>query len=157
MPRSLVRLFDQKGLDLPATRRFSLLAVKVSDLAERAGVTPSAIRFYETQGILPEPARAENGYREYGDTDLCRLRIVVALRGLGLDLPESGRLAAMCAADDCKGMADQLTGRLADRRREVAAARVELDHLDGELAALERALTSGQSRNTLCPGKEDCP
>ena len=120
-------------------------------------MTPSAIRFYETRGILPEASRAENGYRQYDDVDLCRLRVLVALRGLGLDLPESGRLAAMCAADDCKGMADQLTGRLADRRREVAAARVELDHLDTELAALERALTSGQPRNALCPGKEVCP
>ena len=131
--------------------------MKVSDLAERAGVTLSAIRFYEIQGILPEASRAENGYRQYDDVDLCRLRVLVALRGLGLDLPESGRLAAMCAADDCQGMADQLTGRLADRRGEVAAARVELDHLDAELAALERALTSGQPRNALCPGKEVCP
>jgi DNA-binding transcriptional MerR regulator len=130
--------------------------VKVSDLAQRAGVTSSAIRFYETQGILPEPSRAENGYRQYDDIDLCRVRVLVALRGLGLDLPESGRLAAMCAADNCKGMADQLTGRLADRRREVAAARVELDHLDAELAALERALMSGQPSDALCSGKEDC-
>ena len=130
--------------------------MKVSDLAERAGVAPSAIRFYETQGILPAPPRAENGYRQYGEVDLCRLRVLVSLRGLGLDLPESGRLAAMCAADDCEGMAEQLVGRLADRRREVAAARVELDHLDAELAALERALVSGQPRNGCCLGKEDC-
>jgi DNA-binding transcriptional MerR regulator len=130
--------------------------VKVSDLAERAGVASSAIRFYETQGILPAPARSENGYRQYDEVDLCRLRVLVALRGLGLDLPESGRLAAMCAADNCKGMADQLTGRLADRRREVAAARVELDHLDAELAALERALASDQPGTTFCSGKEDC-
>src|SRR5436305_13188825 len=41
------------GLELPVARRFSLGFVKVSDLAERAGVTPSAIRFYEPQGILP--------------------------------------------------------------------------------------------------------
>lgn len=130
--------------------------MKVSDLAERAGVTPSAIRFYETQGILPQPARAENGYRQYGEADLCRLRVLVSLRGLGLDLSESGRLASMCAADDCEGMADQLVGLLAHRRREVAAARVELDHLDAELAALERTLTSGEPRIGCCVGKEDC-
>ena len=130
--------------------------MKVSDLAERAGVTAGAIRFYETQGILPEPSRAENGYRQYDDVDLCRLRVLVSLRGLGLDLPESGRLASMCAADDCDGMADQLVGHLADRRREVAAARLELDHLDAELAALERELTSGEPRGGCCLGKEVC-
>jgi MerR family transcriptional regulator, copper efflux regulator len=131
--------------------------VKVSDLAEQAGVTPGAIRFYETQGILPVPARAENGYRQYDEADVCRLRVLVSLRALGLDLPESGRLASMCAADDCDGMAGQLVSRLADRRREVAAARIELDHLDAELAALERALASGQPRTGCCLGKEDCP
>jgi len=64
-----------------------------SDLAERAGMTPTAIRLYQTEGMLPEPPRADNGYREYGEADVCRLRIVVALGGLGLDLAESGRLA----------------------------------------------------------------
>ena len=54
------------GLDLLATRRFSLNGVKVSDLAERVGVTPSAIRFYETQGILPVPAPRGTSVRPCG-------------------------------------------------------------------------------------------
>lgn len=130
--------------------------MRVSQLAQRAGVAPTAIRFYEAEGILPMPPRADNGYREYDDTDLCRLRIVVALRGLGLDLAESGRLAALCSSGECDEMADQLTGRLADRRREVSVARAELDHLDAELAALEGALVHGRRTEMLCLGKEDC-
>jgi DNA-binding transcriptional MerR regulator len=130
--------------------------MRVSQLAERAGVTPTAVRFYEAEGILPAPSRAGNGYRDYGEADVCRLRIVVALRGLGLDLAESGRLAAMCSAGECDDMASELTARLAERRREVSVARIELDHLDAELAVLERALVTGEPQELLCPRKEDC-
>jgi len=138
--------------------------VKVSELAGHVGVSAAAIRFYEAEGILPAPSRAGNGYREYSDADLCRLRIVVSLRGLGLELGESGRLAALCADDRCDDMADQLAVRLADRRAAVAAARAELDHLDSELAKLQESLASGQPKPSLCQGKEvssmlrcDCP
>ncbi len=58
--------------------------MKVSELARRAGVAPSAVRFYEEIGVLPPAARRDNGYREYGDEALARLRLVVALRRLGL-------------------------------------------------------------------------
>ena len=57
--------------------------MKVSELAERAGIAPSAVRWYESVGIIP-PARQPNGYREYAEEDLARLRLVVSLRRLGL-------------------------------------------------------------------------
>src|SRR5262245_53123703 len=129
--------------------------MKVSELAERAGTTAKTIRFYEAEGVLPLPARSENGYREYSDDDICRVRIVVALRRLGLEPDESGRLASMCVGGDCDGMAQQLVVRIARRRMDVAAARAELDHLEAELAGLERALASGASTDHLCTGKEE--
>jgi DNA-binding transcriptional MerR regulator len=129
--------------------------MKVSELADRAGVTAKTVRFYEAEGILPRPSRAANGYREYGEADLCRLRMVVSLRALGLGLDESGRLAGMCAAGNCEEMTEDLVGRLARRRAEIAAARHELDHLDRELGSLEAALQSGQPVGSLCLGKEE--
>jgi DNA-binding transcriptional MerR regulator len=117
--------------------------MKVSDLARRAGIAPSAVRFYEAEGVLPPASRGASGYREYDDDDLCRLRVVVSLRSLGLDLREAGRLAAMCGEGRCDDMAVDLLPRIVARRREVASARVELDHLDAELATLERTLRGG--------------
>ena len=40
---------------------------------ERAGVGIETVRFYERKGLLPDPERAENGYRVYDDTTLARL------------------------------------------------------------------------------------
>ncbi|MGH2465518.1 MAG: MerR family transcriptional regulator, partial [Candidatus Limnocylindrales bacterium] len=75
--------------------------MNVSDIAREVGIAPSAIRFYERRGILPVASRGANGYREYGDDDLCRLRVVVTLRQLGLDLRVAGRLADLCATGHC--------------------------------------------------------
>jgi DNA-binding transcriptional MerR regulator len=117
--------------------------MKVSELARQAGITPTAVRFYESEGILPAPGRSAAGYREYGDRDVCRVRVLVSLRSLGLDLREAGRLAEQCSTGHCDEMAENLLPQIVVRRAEVAAARVELDHLDAKLAALESTLRAG--------------
>ncbi len=54
-------------MTLKLSSRFTLGAVdglQVSELAERAGVAPSTVRFYERAGLLSPARRAANGYRE---------------------------------------------------------------------------------------------
>ncbi len=126
------------------------MRMKVSELARRAGLAPSAVRFYEAEGILPRAPRTAAGYREYDEADLCRVRVVVALRSLGIDLHEAGRLAAMCGEGRCDDMSADLLSRILQRRAEVASARAELDHLDTELANLEQALKIGTPQPSLC-------
>lgn len=128
--------------------------MKVSELARLVGITPAAVRFYEAEGVLPAAPRAANGYRDYGDDDLCRLRLVVAMRGLGLDLAESGRLAGLCRDGQCDVMEAQLLDRLAERRQAITTARAELDHLDRELGALEASMRQGQRPPLACCGPE---
>lgn len=129
--------------------------MKVSELAERAGTTAKTIRFYEAEGILPASPRSPNGYRDYREADVCRTRVLVTLRNLGIDLPEAGRLADLCATGRCDDMTELLASRIPERRRGVAAAIAELTHLDAELASLERTLASGDPQTTLCLGKEE--
>jgi len=131
------------------------MGMRVSELAAKAGTTAKAIRFYEAEGVLPPPVRAQNRYRDYGEADLCRVRIVLALRGLGLDLAESGRLAELCATGRCDVMEADLAVRVAERRAAVSTAMAELAHLDVELASVEQALAAGEPHSTLCLGKED--
>jgi DNA-binding transcriptional MerR regulator len=130
--------------------------MKVSELAERAGTNAKTIRFYEAEGFLPAPPRAPNGYRDYGAVDVCRARTLVSLRNLGLELPEAGRLADMCATGRCDDMSSDLVAQIPDRRRAIAAAMAELAHLDAALASLEHTLTSDQPQANCCSGKEVC-
>src|SRR5712691_12866458 len=67
--------------------------MNVSEVSRLAGIAPTAVRFYERRGVLPTAARRGNSYREYTDDDLCRLRLVVSLRSLGLDVATAGSLA----------------------------------------------------------------
>ena len=124
--------------------------MRVSEFARAVGITPAAVRWYESEGVLPAAPRARNGYREYTEDDLCRLRLVVTLRGLGLELSESGRLAALCRDGHCDVMGEQLLERVAERRAGVAVARAELDHLEHELATVEHAVRSGQALPIAC-------
>jgi DNA-binding transcriptional MerR regulator len=124
--------------------------MNVSQIAREVGIAPSAIRFYERRGILPAAARGPNGYREYGNDDLCRLRVVVTLRQLGLELGVAGRLAELCASGHCDLMSRDLGPLIAAQRSATARARAELDALDRQLADLQAVLAEGDADPTEC-------
>lgn len=109
--------------------------MRISELARRAGVAPSAVRWYEEVGILPSPARTPSGYRAYDEDDLSRLRLVVSLRRLGLGPEDAGRLARLCLE---RGAIDlDLAPLLAEQRAAIGRQRTDLDRLDAELIDLE--------------------
>ena len=124
--------------------------MRVSELARRSGVPATAIRFYESAGVLPAAPRTSNGYREYSEQDLCRVRVLSSLRSLGIELEESAQLANLCSKGECDVMQDRLLPLIAERRAELAAARAEMEHVDEELARLERAIRSDEPQVTLC-------
>jgi DNA-binding transcriptional MerR regulator len=57
--------------------------VKIGELAERTDVAPRLVRYYEQQGLLTAP-RSANGYRDYGEEHVERVRQVAALVRSGL-------------------------------------------------------------------------
>lgn len=62
--------------------------MRIGELAAVAGLSTRAIRHYHRRGVLPEPARRPNGYREYGLRDAILLARVRRLTELGLGLDE---------------------------------------------------------------------
>jgi arsenate reductase len=121
--------------------------MKVSELARRAGIAPSAVRFYEEMGVLPPAARRDNGYREYADEALARLRLVVALRRLGLAPVDAGRLAALCMEH---GEVDlDLMPLIASQRASIERQRADLDRVDSQLTDLELTIAAaGRARRS---------
>ena len=59
--------------------------MKIQQVEELVGITKKNIRFYEEQGLL-SPGRAENGYREYGQGDVLRLKQIKLLRKLAVPI-----------------------------------------------------------------------
>ena len=121
--------------------------MRIAELARRVGIAPTAIRWYEQHGVLPAADRRENGYREYADSDVARLRLVVALRRLGLDPAAAGRLAGLCLE---RGAIDlDLAPLLAEQRTAIARQRDDLDRLEGELLDLELTIAAaGRARRS---------
>lgn len=78
--------------------------MRIAELARRVGIAASAVRWYEGQGVIPEPPRQENGYREYADVDLAPLI--------------TGQRAAIARQ---RGDLDRLDGELLDLEMTIAA------------------------------------
>jgi arsenate reductase len=121
--------------------------MRVSDLAERVGIAPSAVRWYESVGILPPASRQANGYRDYDDLDVARLRLVVSLRRIGLGPEDAGRMARLCLE---RGDIDlDLAPLIADQRARIASQRDDLDRLDAELIDLEDTIAAAGRARTV--------
>jgi len=85
----------------------------ISALARAAGVAPSAVRYYESVGVLPEPDRLA-GQRRYGPEDVRRLEMIRTAQRAGLALADIRDLLGAGDSDE------QLGGRM----RELAARRL---------------------------------
>jgi DNA-binding transcriptional MerR regulator len=69
----------------------------IGDVAERTGLSPYTIRFYEQSGLLPRVRRSETGIRQFSAADVAFLEFLVALKATGMPLEEM----AAFTADGC--------------------------------------------------------
>ncbi len=105
------------------------------ELARLSGVSPDTLRHYERKGIL-RPNRAANGYRQYPESAVERVRLVQRALGLGFSLDE---LAKIFGERDRGGAPCQEVRALAGRKLEQARVRLaELETLCSRLEALVR-------------------
>lgn len=62
--------------------------MKINEVEAQVGITKKNIRFYEDQGLIAPRRNTQNGYREYGEEDVDRLRQIKLMRKLGVPLEE---------------------------------------------------------------------
>lgn len=132
--------------------------MRIGAMAEKLGLAPETLRYYERLGLLPRPARNGARYREYGEADAERLRLLTGLRQLDLPLAEAAALAALCADGRCDEVAEELRAAIPEQRARLRGRVRELRHVDDRLALLERELRRGQPPRDLIqlePRKED--
>lgn len=63
----------------------------VGQVATMAGITVRTLHHYDEIGLLPPTGRTQAGYRLYDDSDVDRLRTILAYRELGLGLDDVAR------------------------------------------------------------------
>lgn len=62
--------------------------MKIGELAKQSGLSSSAIRFYESKGLLKSVGRLSNGYREYPPEAVAVLAIIINAQQTGFTLDE---------------------------------------------------------------------
>ncbi|MGM9479890.1 MerR family transcriptional regulator [Roseateles sp. NT4] len=126
--------------------------MKIGELSQRTGMATSAIRFYESSGLLPAAERGSNGYRQYGDAALQRLQMIQLGQRLGFGLDQLRELFAAChdglphdlilkGLNDRLAQIDKLAADLERQRAETLALRDQLteEWAAGRCVALEEA------------------
>ena len=109
--------------------------MRIGQLAEKVGVNPKTIRYYEGIGLLPDPERLPSGYREYTDDDVDRLAFIRTAQRLGLSLSEISEILGFRDRSErpCDYVLGVLDRQVADLDRRMA----EMGQLRRELVALK--------------------
>lgn len=83
-------------MDLPTNAR----GYSIGQLARQSGVHLETIRYYERIGVMPEPDRLPNGYRQYELKHLKRLNFIHKARDLGFNLKTIQQMLSMVDEHD---------------------------------------------------------
>ena len=105
--------------------------MNISDAATRCGLPAKTIRYYEDIGLIT-PGRLENGYRDYSDDDLHKLRFLQRARGLGFSV------------EDCRVLLSlyEDRNRASSDVKEIAKAHLsEIERKISELQSLQKTLS----------------
>ena len=110
------------------------MALTSGQVAKKSGVGVETLRFYEREGLLPAPARAASGYRQYTAEAVERVRFIRRAQLVGFQLKEIKELLALRddPGADRKEVRAKAVAKLADIETKVAdmeAMRVELTRL----------------------------
>lgn len=115
--------------------------MRSNEVAKLAGVTVRTLRHYHQLGLLSEPPRRANGYRDYSPADVARMLRIKRLAGLGFSLSRIGDVLEEMDAEGHATSASALDeldrelaleiARLQEQRRTIAELRAE--HLDPDL------------------------
>ena len=115
--------------------------MKIGDLASRMGVSTDTIRYYEKEGLLPVPRRADNGYRHYGPEAVDDLEFIRKAQVVGLRLNDIREVLDIVSGGSppCDHVRSVLRERLDDVDRKLTELKALRTTLRRSLVRLEDA------------------
>lgn len=129
----------------------------IGELADATGTTPKTLRFYEREGLLPEPDRLANGYRSYDADAVARVRFVRRAQAAGFTLAQIGEILTI--RDDGREPCSHVEQLISQRLDQIEERLVELRATRATLRAL--AQRSDRLEPAECTGYchiiEDAP
>lgn len=121
--------------------------MNIGIVAKRAGIAAKTIRYYEQEGLIPNPPRNLSGYRQYNESDVQILKFIERARSLGFPISDVSKLLGLWSNKKRKS-AD--VKKLAQRHIEDINSKIhELQSMRGTLNNLVRKCTGDDRPN--CP------
>lgn len=129
--------------------------VQIGKVARETGLSVDAIRFYEKEGLLREPARSEGGFRLYTARDIEHLNFIPKAQELGFSLCEIRELLLIQdeRTEACPHVRDLIQARLRSIREKIQDLRRMERNLRHGLEKCDAALDEGEAG----PSHEHCP
>lgn len=107
----------------------------IADAAERTGLTPHTLRYYERDGLMLGVARAGSGHRRYTARDLGWIELITKLRATGMPIREIRRYAQL-VREGGDNERERLNLLVAHRER----VRRNIEEVTAHLAAIDRKI-----------------
>jgi MerR family transcriptional regulator, copper efflux regulator len=120
----------------------------IGKLAKQTGVSAETIRFYERQGLIEPPLRADSNYRIYPDGEVGRLKFIKRAKNLGFSLSEIKELLNL--RHDPRATKGDVKSRTVAKIEDVSQ---KIDDLTRIKKALEQLASCCDGQGPL----EDCP
>jgi MerR family transcriptional regulator, copper efflux regulator len=123
---------------------------RVAELAARAGVAASTVRFYERAGLLSPARRAQNRYRVFDESALEELAFIQRAKAIGMSLEDIAGLVAVWPSGSCQSLQAQMRVHLAGQISAIGEQRAGLDAFERQLQTVLGRLSARD------PGPERC-
>ena len=120
--------------------------MNIGEVAERSGIPPKTIRYYEDIGLV-RPGRSGNGYRAFRETDLHKLAFLGRARALGFSI------------EDCRTLLSLYEDESRESAQVKAVAEDHLTSIDDKIAQLQSMRKTLSHLVDVCHGdnRPDCP
>ncbi|WP_415404804.1 Cu(I)-responsive transcriptional regulator [Tateyamaria sp. SN3-11] len=120
--------------------------MNIGEVAERSGLPPKTIRYYEDIGLI-RPQRSANGYRAFREQDLHKLAFLGRARALGFSI------------EDCRTLMALYEDESRESAQVKAIAQGHLQQIDGKIAQLQSMRDTLAHLVQACHGDDrpDCP
>lgn len=119
----------------------------ISELSRQTGVSLRSLRYYEEKELL-KPTRLQNGYREYTEADMERVRIIQLYFSLGLTVKEINDFFECAFSEEIKyqclpNAIEVSEKKLEEISRQIETLRQAKAHLKGCIASWREMLHKG--------------
>src|SRR5262245_29459184 len=125
-------------------------ALRIGEVALRAGVSIDSVRYYERRRLLPAAPRTEGGFRLFTPDTVERVRFIKQAQELGFSLDEIGELLTTGGAHECRRVRDHLNVKISEVDERIRLMQDFRKTLARQLPACEGEL-SRHTDDAVCP------